>query len=268
MSSPIIFLACANHFLKRKGKWMSLNYLKQEIVELTEKLQGLAHATPVMEGDESEYAYEILTGGKFMEDIAVFHLSGKLTDSEKITFDAGDNVPIELSLEQVGLLLKAFPRLSVVTLNGLATKELVVSLLNAGIPSVLATTRTTASESKPQETVQKIYEALGAGHSLKDAIGESIGQKQADEVITDKEDVRYLSLGYQREEGELPWGLYFKEAFRKILDRTLSDPEIISESEPETGQFSFKTGKSQKGIATWKILAIIVGVLMALIAFF
>ena len=267
MSLPIIFLACANHFLKRKGKWISLSYLNQEIEELNKELQGLEQATPVKEGDDSEYAYELLTGGKFMENIAIFHLSGKLPNSDKIAFDAGDNVPIELSFEQVGLLLKAFPRLCMVTLNGLATKELVISLLNSGIPSILATTRATASEPKPQETVQKIYQALGSGKSLQTAMDEVVGKEEAEEISTDQEGIQYLSLGYQREDGELPWGLYFKDSFRKILERTLDAPDIITESEPQTQskQFRFKNGKS---MATWKILAIVVGVLMALIAFF
>lgn len=269
MSIPIIYLACGNHFLKRKGKWVKLNYLSEETEEIAGSLKTHEDIVALREGPDTEYAYELLTGGRFLEEVVVFHLSGKLTDQEEISFDSGNGKPHTLTIEKTGMLLKAFPHLGLVVLNGLATESMVSGLLEAGVPAILATTRKNSSETTQRELLQQVYQQISEGKTLLQAVETVLHSPQEASPVTFGSGISVLSLLQEEEEDELPWGIYFRTDRREVIHRQVNVLEPLAD--PRASESSDQTTfipHSAKGWSAWQIMLFLVGILTVLILLF
>lgn len=176
---------------------------------------------------DSYITIEALAGHliRLKNDLTLLHFAGH--SGTAFLFSKELNLTWESGISR---LLGQCPQLKLVVLNSSTTSSQVESLLEAGIPAVIAASNI-VEDNKAVEFAERFYDTLANGFTLSEAF------RQSQEMIKAKygnlpETITSSGRGFARKEtGEGLWGLYCND--ERILDWRLIDRDGRRESNPK-----------------------------------
>ncbi len=243
---PVVLLAFAN--ARNEGYLAQLKKESSQLYHLFSPLHRSGQIELLREEslEHTELA-KLLSQHKGL--LEILHYGGH-ADSKSLSLEDGPG-----HVAGIAKMLELQSRLKLVFLNGCHTQEQAKPFLQAGIPVVIATTRSIADE-EATFFAEHFYHALTHDHSLKEAFVAASGALKArssyelsgSEVVT----IRSLAIGEEKLE-EMPWRMYVQEGNDKALGWKLNGPTGPISSSPNIRQ------KLWKGILT-------AGVIIALLA--
>ena len=206
MATPVIFLAFAN------DQDAHLPLLEEERRAITTQLLPLANANQFQLYVEPSARITDLANGlvQFKDRIHLLHIGGHLDSGGRLWLSDQEG---EHGIAQ---LLATLPNLKLVFLNGSSTKGQVQTLLEIGIPAVIATS-VSIEDTSARDFANIFYETFAEDSSIEEAFNRAAAsfQTRSGETINIQR-----SIGKERIDEEadpLPWGLYINEDSEEIL---------------------------------------------------
>ena len=131
----------------------------------------------------------------------------------------GDRLLLESGDAQaagVAALLGRCPNLKIVVLNGCSTAGQVKALIDAGVPSVIATSAPIGDETAKRFAIQFFTELSKNRRNIRESFGLALDAAQ----VYGKIEGKVASRGAITDDDEIKplWGLYFNEAKAEMLD--------------------------------------------------
>lgn len=211
MASPVIYLAFAN------DETRPLPDLRREADDIDAHLHNNVHVVKNVhvKSDEITSAPNIIHNlTNFPNRIVLFHFGGHAGDRQLELIDQ------EVEGEGIAMLLGQQKNLACAFLNGCNTSEMLNDLRSAGVPVVIATSRT-IGDTQARVLATEFYKALSQGKT----IGAAFNQASAVARTIAGDDAHEIGLhqngGDAPPEVDFPWGLYYSDA--KNLEWRLED---------------------------------------------
>lgn len=210
MHRPVVFLVCANT-LNEKRRLKNLREERQSITSILRDQRD--HPVEILqEGSTSaEFFFDELRNPYYSSRISIIHFAGH-ADGAQIRLISEEDQEQVVTADTLTTYLKPVDSLKLVFLNGCGTKPIVKSLLDAGIPAVIATERPIEDEQAAEFAIE-FYKGIAGGRSIQDSF--EMARKYptlSDEYKQMQTNTRSLEWeGKVDEEGPthaLPWGLY------------------------------------------------------------
>lgn len=251
---PVIFLACADSTAEGKAL-PNLQMERVYIEKFFQTLINLNHCELISHAHASGQGFfDIVKNENYKKGIQLIHFAGHADDAF-LRFISPKGVEEKKSVEELCQDIKGMEALKLVFLNGCATKNFVTSLLEAGVPAVLATYRK-IKDKEALTFAQAFYEGMVVHaqsiqhaylrakrvlietHQItEDLLGiskasEKNGQVQiSDEVIYRKSKSRKSQQDAQsreeEEQKEFTWKLWHKEDNSSILQWAFNTRENL-----------------------------------------
>lgn len=190
--------------------------IKQALLDFVDK--NYLEIRDVQHASTEEIFYLV---NRYHQRLHIFHYGGH-ADQQSLQLERQIGVVQTADVQGIAGLLGTQQQLKLVFLNGCATKGQVKTLLDAGVPAVIAT-RVRIQDREAQQFSDQFYQALATGST----IGESFRKAKAfietsrkELEIQDIESTRSIKLDKIKTE-VIPWGLYFHEEQEEVLHWTL-----------------------------------------------
>ncbi|MCB0629013.1 MAG: CHAT domain-containing protein [Saprospiraceae bacterium] len=158
---------------------------------------------------------------RYHERLHIFHYGGH-ADQQSLQLERKVGVVQTADVQGIAGLLGTQSQLKLVFLNGCATKGQVKSLLDAGVPAVIAT-RVSIKDREAQQFSEQFYLALATDSTIAEAFRKAkafIETSRKELKIIDIEATRNIKLD-KFDEDEIPWGLYFHADQDEVLNWSL-----------------------------------------------
>ncbi|MEM9983886.1 MAG: hypothetical protein AAF804_02210 [Bacteroidota bacterium] len=222
---PVVFLAN----VEDHGRERYIRNLAHECRTISQLLNQptLPYYQPVEKGKLStEYYLNLLDQFPYYQRITHLHLVGH-AGQQRLSIQHG-HTSTDLTLDDLGPLVDALPRLRCVFLSGCANTELIDLLLRKDVPAVIAT-QAFDDGRRSSLVSQSFYQYLSRGESLFDSFRlikhqfTEMDEYQVDyDVETDQIDGMPPLVG-----GNLKWGLYYlKENADQLRHRPARRPVV------------------------------------------
>lgn len=170
---PVVLLVFANN---RVDPWLHLPHLPEEKRRIREALTAAEQAglCEIVERTDAtvKELMEVFQNTRFRDRIAIFHFGGH-ADSGTLLFETAEGAGDAAYAEGLARLLGEQRGLELVFLNGCSSRGHVQGLLDAGVPSVIATSQPIADRIAT-EFSPGFYRALASGASLRTAYVEAV----------------------------------------------------------------------------------------------
>ena len=178
---------------------------------------------------------------RYHNRICIFHYGGH-ADGQNIQLEKEVGVVQKANVKGIAGLLGTQKNLKLVFLNGCATLGQVESLLDKGVPAVIATSVKINDKQAQQFSVQ-FYLALAMGSDIATAFTKARAflesEGNAPEIL-DIESSRGFALRSEEKTDKMPWGLYLKSTSEEVLQWKLPS-ESVMELRFESDAFSQKS---------------------------
>lgn len=249
----VVFLAFSN-----PADQSYLQLLKKESTALRDILLPLDQSGKIKllreESTDHQDIPKLLT--RYRDQIFIFHYGGH-ADGQHLFFENQKG-----NVAGLAGLLGLQKNLKLVFLNGCSTQEQVRPYLEAGIPAVVATTRSIPDE-EAAYFAERFYDALASAHGIEEAFRIASGAlkvRSAAYRVGAKEVVIYRGIKMEEDlSGELPWRLYIQSGAEEVLNWSLADLPI---QQGESGKNASRHAKG--GIRKWLPAAVFMLALVAL----
>lgn len=207
---PVVFLAFAN--AKEEGY---LSQLKKESALLYDLFSPLNRSgqLEILREESLEHGELAKRLSQYKERLTVLHYGGH-ANSQSLSFEDGPG-----NVEGIAMMLKLQTNLKLVFLNGCSTQEQAKPFLEAGVPVVIATTRS-VSDKDATFFAEHFYHALINEHGLREAFIVASGALKArtSEKLSAPEVVTFRGIGKREPKlPEMPWRMYVQSDNERAL---------------------------------------------------
>lgn len=156
---------------------------------------------------------------RYHQRLHIFHYGGH-ADQGSLQLEREVGVVQIANVRGIAGLLGTQQQLKLVFLNGCATAGQVKTLLDSGVPAVIAT-RVKINDREAQQFSAQFYQALAAGSTIREAFRKAkafIETARADIPIQEMASDRGIKLDKLDAGEAMPWGLYFRSEKEEVLD--------------------------------------------------
>ncbi|MEO0775390.1 MAG: CHAT domain-containing protein [Bacteroidota bacterium] len=227
MQKPFVFLAFANSATDY------LRFLEQESRGLLDIMLRLSEDLGQVRYDHrsditTDQVYNILL--RIRDRLSILHFSGH-ADSLHVHLENGQH-----NIQNLCQLLGQVPHLQLVVLNGCSTKGMVEALLEVGVKAVIATS-VEVDDYKAAVFSEAFYQSFSLGNPLQKAFLDALSHGSlppppgVDATIVPRATFKRRH-GAQAERDPIPWGLYFREEARHILEWRLERVDDTTPTRP------------------------------------
>lgn len=213
-AQPIILLTFTNHPGAYLPKIVAeQKAIKQALLDYAD--QNYLQVRDVEHASTEEVFYLV---NRYHNRVAVWHYGGH-ADGQSLQLEREIGVVQAAAARGIAGLLGTQKQLKLAFLNGCATRGQVKTLLDQGVPVVLAT-RASVKDETAQRFAAQFYEALGSGSSIREAFqkARALLETEAKAPAIKAVEVNRDWLQRTSKEEKLPWGLYWRAENAGVLD--------------------------------------------------
>ena len=218
-NKAVIFLTFANDYSNPDRFLKALEPEKAAIQSALIKFQqrgwGIVHPAP-----SSQPQLLLQDLNKFSNQIIIFHFSGH-AGGVQLVLETALGAPNQLHRINLARFLATEKQLKLVFLNGCSTKEQIDTLIEIGVPAIIATDQS-IQDSKAALFAATFYESFVAGSTLKQAFLKAKG------VVEPADQLESIYRCFVLDEALplFPWGLYLSD--ESVENWKLSDYEELN----------------------------------------
>lgn len=227
------------HYLSALNREASLIHEHLEIYDFEDRCD----INPI-KGATVERIFNTVEKWQKRKDLVLFHYGGHASGAS-LLLNTEDAHSLEANAEGLARMLGQIPSLQLVFLNGCSTKDQVKLLLDKGVRAVIATSKP-IQDNMAVDFADHFYKNMAAGSSI------GIAFDRAKNLLSTKYKHQVFSTGSNRDlifdvadsekvqEGlvDLPWGLYFREESKEVLNWSLPQKPTVKSRFGEVDQFA------------------------------
>lgn len=216
-TQPVILLTFSNHPDDYLEKIVSeQKAIKQALLDFVDN--NYIEVRDVQHASTEEVFYLV---NRYHQRLHIFHYGGH-ANQQSLQLEKEIGIVQMANAQGIAGLLGTQQQLKLVFLNGCATSGQVKTLLDAGVPAVIAT-RVSIEDQAAQQFSRQFYQALATGSTIAESFRKA---KAYLETIKSKWEIHDIGTtrNIRLEKGKaeiIPWGLYFRPGREDVLHWTL-----------------------------------------------